>query len=342
MRAAEVLPLGDDVLRGYIGGVGLGAWLMHRLAPPGVDPLGPEAPLVFVLLAARRHPADDLRQVRGRGEVAAHRAALRRAGLVSLRDRGQAHRRRRDRRPRGLRTSRPCCSSTATVARLRAGRRPLGPVGGRGRGAAPRAARQGLAGRGDRPGGRAPDPVRDAQPRRPPRRPRRPGRGPRLEADQGGRGPGDDEGRSADPAAVLAAARDLRARSFGPATEKYRELGTVANLLAFNRFATLPTRNFQRADFEGAERLAAEDLADARGVARDSCASCTIGCEHIYDRRRRETALEYESLFALGPLCGVADPDAVLAAAAAATSSASTRSRPAARSPSRWNAPSAG
>src|SRR5207253_8340218 len=37
----------------------------------------------------------------------------------------------------------------------------------------------------------------------------------------------------ADPDAVLAAARDLRARSFGPATAKYRELGTLANLPAF-------------------------------------------------------------------------------------------------------------
>src|SRR4029077_6656828 len=37
----------DHVLRAYIGGAGLGAWLMHELAPPGVDPLGPEAPLAF-------------------------------------------------------------------------------------------------------------------------------------------------------------------------------------------------------------------------------------------------------------------------------------------------------
>src|SRR4051794_33233529 len=45
--SAETLPLPDDVLRAYIGGAGLGAWLMHELAPPGVDPLGPEAPLAF-------------------------------------------------------------------------------------------------------------------------------------------------------------------------------------------------------------------------------------------------------------------------------------------------------
>src|SRR3954453_1594077 len=45
--SAETLPLPDDVLRAYIGGAGLGAWLVHEIAPPGVDPLGPEAPLAF-------------------------------------------------------------------------------------------------------------------------------------------------------------------------------------------------------------------------------------------------------------------------------------------------------
>src|SRR5439155_11701310 len=49
----------------------------------------------------------------------------------------------------------------------------------------------------------------------------------------------------ADPAGVVAAAKDLSERSFGPATAKYRELGTVANLLTFNRLAALPTRNCQ-------------------------------------------------------------------------------------------------
>src|SRR5438128_11066055 len=96
---------------------------------------------------------------------------------------------------------------------------------------------------------------------------------------------------SADPAAVLAAARDLRERSFGPATAKYRELGTLANLLAFNAISALPTRNFQAASFEGAGHLAEQDQEPAgpgpaiegmRRVARSGCASCTIGCEHIY------------------------------------------------------------
>src|ERR671931_1286294 len=45
---SETLPLGDEVLRATIGGAGLGTELMHRLAPPGVEPLAPEAPLAFV------------------------------------------------------------------------------------------------------------------------------------------------------------------------------------------------------------------------------------------------------------------------------------------------------
>ncbi len=122
----------------------------------------------------------------------------------------------------------------------------------------------------------------------------------------------------ADPSRTVALARSLSERSFGPATEKYRELGTVANLLVFNRFAALPTRNFASGSFDGAENLAAADLAPARRVARNSCAACTIGCEHVYAREKGQggVRLEYESLFALGPLCGVDEPAAVLSAAA--------------------------
>ena len=45
---SERLPLPDELLRAYLGGAGLGTWLMHRLGPPGVDPLAPAAPLAFV------------------------------------------------------------------------------------------------------------------------------------------------------------------------------------------------------------------------------------------------------------------------------------------------------
>ena len=41
-------PLPDSVLRGYIGGCGLGTWLLWQLGAPGADPLGTRAPLAFV------------------------------------------------------------------------------------------------------------------------------------------------------------------------------------------------------------------------------------------------------------------------------------------------------
>src|SRR3954464_10685652 len=41
-------PLHDAILRSTLGGVGLGTHLLSELAPPGVDPLAPEAPLAFV------------------------------------------------------------------------------------------------------------------------------------------------------------------------------------------------------------------------------------------------------------------------------------------------------
>src|SRR5436309_15579527 len=45
---AETLELPGDILRAYIGGAGLGAWLMHRLGAAEADPLSPHAPLAYV------------------------------------------------------------------------------------------------------------------------------------------------------------------------------------------------------------------------------------------------------------------------------------------------------
>jgi len=128
----------------------------------------------------------------------------------------------------------------------------------------------------------------------------------------------------AHPRELTELSRDLSKRSFGPATAKYRELGTATNLLTFNRFGTLPTRNFQTGTFEEAASISPEQLRVERARTRASCVACTIGCEHIYSLRTSSNTalaspapgvrLEYESLFALGSLCGVSDGDTVLRA----------------------------
>jgi aldehyde:ferredoxin oxidoreductase len=141
----------------------------------------------------------------------------------------------------------------------------------------------------------------------------------------------------AKPRELTALAKAISEKSFGPATAKYRELGTATNLLVFNRLKALPTRNFQQGSFEAAVDLSPETLSVTRERTRAYCAACTIGCEHIYQLKSNSASseapafstalnsqpstldssgvrLEYENLFALGPLCGIADPDVVLSA----------------------------
>ncbi|HTA42930.1 MAG TPA: aldehyde ferredoxin oxidoreductase family protein [Bryobacteraceae bacterium] len=116
----------------------------------------------------------------------------------------------------------------------------------------------------------------------------------------------------AHPRELTELSRSLSKRSLGPATAKYRELGTATNLVTFNRFGALPTRNFQSGVFAEAANLSPEELSAARGKTRSSCVACTIGCEHIYGHGKTGVRVEYESLFALGSLCGVGDSEAVL------------------------------
>ncbi len=130
--------------------------------------------------------------------------------------------------------------------------------------------------------------------------------------------------RWAHPGELAELARDLARRSIGPATAKYRETGTTENLLLFNRLGTLPTRNFQQGSFAGTANLAPDKRARVGASRPSGCAMCTIGCEHFYQINgapangaaggHEKVRLEYEVLFALGPLCAVDDRPAVLRA----------------------------
>ncbi|MFP3896869.1 MAG: aldehyde ferredoxin oxidoreductase family protein [Anaerolineales bacterium] len=96
----------------------------------------------------------------------------------------------------------------------------------------------------------------------------------------------------------------------GPGTEKYRTLGTPANVLNMNSMGVLPTRNFQETVFEDAEKVSGEYLSEHYTVKAVGCSGCSIACEQWafvkegeYDGAR--IGLDYEPLFALGPNCGI-------------------------------------
>ncbi len=312
--SADWVPLPESVLRRFVGGVGLGTWILHRETPAGVDPLGPDAALVFCFsplvgtplttsakfavlakspltfrlndalssshfaLAGKRAGADAL--------VIVGACAL--PSVVVIED-GDVR----------LESAEDLWGQSSHEATARLGERfgpdhhaaVIGPAG-------ENCVRYATISHGNRHAGRG-----------------------GLGAVMGSKRlkavvvAGSQRVPVADPAGVVEAARDLSKRSFGPATAKYRELGTVVNLLTFNRLHALPTRNFQQGQFAEADQLSGESLNAARRVARNSCAACTIGCEHIYASTDGEVRLEYESLFALGPLCGIGDRDVVLRAA---------------------------
>ncbi len=312
--SARTLPLPDEVLRAYVGGAGLGAWLMHELGPPGVDPLAAEAPLAFVfsplvgtpLTTSAKFAVVAKSPLTGLLNDALSSSHFAISGKLTGHDAIVVH---------GACAEPSVLLIDGGAVRLIS----AGDLWGRSAAEAERLLRERL-GRGWRSAVIGPAGERGVRYATISHDGRHAGRGG-LGAVMGAKRLKAVAVRAAakvapaDPQAVLAAARDLRARSFGPATAKYRELGTLANLLAFNAISTLPTRNFQAADFAGAPQLAAEDLSRMRSVARNSCASCTIGCEHIYSARGgKQMRVEYENVFALGPMCGVSEPDAVLTA----------------------------
>jgi len=111
----------------------------------------------------------------------------------------------------------------------------------------------------------------------------------------------------------------LHERMKGPATRKYKTLGTPENVLVLNSLGVLPVNNFTRGTFDGAEKVSGEYL-NERFVAKIiGCSSCAMRCEHIAvvpegPYKGTATRMEYESLWALGPNCGVDRLDAIIKA----------------------------
>ena len=111
--------------------------------------------------------------------------------------------------------------------------------------------------------------------------------------------------------------KEFHERMKGPATQKYRTLGTPENVLVHNALNCMPTRNYNNASFEGAEKVSGENL-NERFVAKIiGCSSCAMRCEHMCvvaegPYKNTMTRMEYETLWALGPYCGVDRLDAII------------------------------
>lgn len=319
-QSSDVIEIPDDVLKRFVGGSGLGTWLLLEHCPDGVDPLAPESPLIFSFSPLVGSPLT----------TSAKFAVLSKSPLTqrindSLSSSGFAIAGKKCGYDAimivGASETPTCIVIEDSVVRFetaddvwgkssRQSERILGARLGKGF----RIAAIGLAGE---------NLVRYATVSHDGRHAGRGGLGAvmgskRLKAVAVR---GTTQTPFAFPDELISYSRELSKKSFGPATEKYRELGTVSNLLTFNRLGTLPTRNFQSGTFEEAEQLSPEVMSQTHERTRASCAACTIGCEHIFHSGGQADStgstgvrMEYENLFALGPLCGISDSNVVLEA----------------------------
>jgi aldehyde:ferredoxin oxidoreductase len=121
----------------------------------------------------------------------------------------------------------------------------------------------------------------------------------------------------AKPDEFMEMVKEFHERMKGPAAQKYRTLGTAENVLVHNSLSCMPTRNYNNASFEGAEKVSGENLNEKYVTKIIGCSSCAMRCEHMClvtegPYKNTMTRMEYETLWAFGPFCGVDRLDAII------------------------------
>jgi aldehyde:ferredoxin oxidoreductase len=113
--------------------------------------------------------------------------------------------------------------------------------------------------------------------------------------------------------------QEFHERMKGPATKKYRTLGTAENVLVHNALYCMPTRNYNNAHFEEADKVSGEVLNEKYVAKIIGCNSCAMRCEHEVvipegPYKGTMTRMEYETLWAMGPYCGISRLDTIIKA----------------------------
>jgi aldehyde:ferredoxin oxidoreductase len=111
--------------------------------------------------------------------------------------------------------------------------------------------------------------------------------------------------------------KEFHERMKGPATQKYRTLGTPENVLVHNALYCMPTRNYNNAHFENADKVSGEVLNEKFVAKIIGCSSCAMRCEHEVvipegPYKGTMTRMEYETLWAMGPYCGIDRLDTII------------------------------
>jgi aldehyde:ferredoxin oxidoreductase len=124
----------------------------------------------------------------------------------------------------------------------------------------------------------------------------------------------------ADPEAVKEFSQFMR-DNWREFSEAMRDYGTSNGLPDLQAEGALPTRNFQDGQFEGADKISGEAMANTILIDRGSCYGCPVRCKRVVKVDDDEYTVdpiyggpEYETIGAFGSNCGVDDLRAVAAA----------------------------
>ena len=90
------------------------------------------------------------------------------------------------------------------------------------------------------------------------------------------------------------------------------EFGTAVLVNLLNECGVFPAYNFQESQFPEAENISGEMLAEKLTIKKKGCYGCPIKCTRI-TRTSKDTGEgpEYESIWALGPECGISDLEVI-------------------------------
>ena len=89
--------------------------------------------------------------------------------------------------------------------------------------------------------------------------------------------------------------------------QEFGKYGTPGGVLGLNETGILPTENFRRGEFDGAEEISGETLYDEYITERDTCAGCPVRCKRVVKAEFAGEEVdgagpEYETIAALGSL----------------------------------------
>ncbi|MEM2110943.1 MAG: aldehyde ferredoxin oxidoreductase family protein [Candidatus Bathyarchaeia archaeon] len=103
---------------------------------------------------------------------------------------------------------------------------------------------------------------------------------------------------------------DYSEKSRGPSEELFWRYGTPGIVPVLQSQGILPTRNWRQATFEHAEEIGGEFMMKNYVRKIVACSSCAVACDHICNVKEGPYAnsvatINYESLYAFGPECGV-------------------------------------